>query len=55
MASIHNRDCDNKRTFVTEFKEDFDRLKYFEDTAVKIFNHLSLTKFTYPEGHETYQ
>lgn len=45
-TSLQNNKEDNKKQFVNEFIEDFDRHKYFEDTAVKIYNHLSVTKFT---------
>lgn len=36
--------------FLVQFREDFDWLKSFEDTAIKIYNLLSVTKFNHPEG-----
>jgi hypothetical protein len=40
---------DIKETFASKFKDDFDRLKYFEDTAIKIYNEISLSKITHPK------
>ena len=40
--------------FLVQFREDFDWIKSFEDTAVKIYNLLSVTKFVHPEDANEY-
>ncbi|CDW78735.1 nli interacting factor-like phosphatase family protein [Stylonychia lemnae] len=45
---------DMKETFVSRFRDDFDRLKFYEDTAIKIYNEISLSKITHPKDSEQF-
>ena len=55
LAAASVGEYEIKETFVTKFKDDFDRLKYYEDTAIKIYNEISLSKTTHPSDALLFQ
>lgn len=44
-----------QETYLTKFKDDFDRVKQYEDSAVKILNEQSVTKITFPKNHSEFK
>jgi len=55
LAAASVGEYELKDTYVTKFKEDFDRLKYYEDTAIKIYNEISLSKIVHPDDAPMFQ
>ena len=41
-------------TYIDKIREDFDMLKLYEDTAVKILNYMSLNKLKHPANSEEF-